>query len=261
MHQVILIGENGYIGKEIKIALSKNFIVNGYNKNNIENLFINNDYSKHSLIHLGQPSNNNYVFNHKDLELVERLNKLNFGFSLYLSSINVLNKEKKNNDDNNLNNSFINDYCKLKLLSENKFNPNKTTILRLGHVYGKIPKKGTILADIFKQINNAELKIHNIESKIYFLWMGDLINLITKILLKQISGKFNVYNETNINVGQILTYLKNKKYLSNQTKIINLKKNNILYNVNPLVKSTKLIFNWKPKVSIFEYIDNVMTNE
>ena len=45
MHQVILIGENGYIGKEIKIALSKNFIVNGYNKNNIENLFINNDYS------------------------------------------------------------------------------------------------------------------------------------------------------------------------------------------------------------------------
>ena len=79
------------------------------------------------------------------------------------------------------------------------------------------------MADIFKQINNAELKIHNIESKIYFLWMGDLINLITKILLKQISGKFNVYNETNINVGQILTYLKNKKYLSNQTKIINLK--------------------------------------
>ena len=82
------------------------------------------------------------MFNHKDLELVERLNKLNFGFSLYLSSINVLNKEK-NNDDNNLNNSFINDYCKLKLLSENKFNLIKLN-LKIRSCIRKIPKRNNI---------------------------------------------------------------------------------------------------------------------
>lgn len=253
MKQVILIGNTGYIGKNLNIALKNRFNITGFSSKNINQLFKRKDYSGYSLIHLGQPSSKNYVFQDSDIELVSHLRNLKFDFYLYISSISISSYDFENKDFKK--NEKLSDYNKLKLVSENTFESNQTTILRIGNVYANKPKKNTLLADIFNQIDRDQIIINNLISKIYFLWIDDLIDLIYKILMIQKSGKFNAFSNKIVSVKDILDYLIKKNYIDNNKKIINTNKIQNTNTLNLSSSKTKKLFSWNTTVNIFDYID------
>ena len=253
MKKVILIGNTGYIGKNLNIALKNRLNIKGFSSNNINQLFKRKDYSGYSLIHLGQPSSKNYSFQDSDIELVNHLRNLKFDFYLYISSISIASFDFKIKEIKK--NTKLSDYNKLKLLSEKTFEDNQTAILRIGNVYANHPKKNTLLSDIFSQIDSDQIIIDNLISKIYFLWIDDLIDLIYKIIMIEKSGTFNAFCDEMVSVKDILDYLKKKNYIDNNKKIvcINKKKNTNTFNLSSM--NTKSMFGWNTTFNIFDYID------
>ena len=262
---IIIIGNQGYIGRElVKFLKKKKIQVTSFDKLTIKNLFNKKKITKIKntnsiLIHLGQPSNMNYKFLNKDIDLVDKLIALDFDHYIYISSAKIYLENKRNISDPKNSSFYKYDYNKLKLISERKFKSKKSTILRLTNVYGSNLKDKTLFFDILNQINKKNIFLKNASDKIDLIWIDDLLNLLFKVVKKKKWGVYDVGYGKQFSVLEIVKlFIKHSKksnvnILSKKTKL-----SNIMNKLN--IKKTNIAFNWKSKVDINTGIKIIIKN-
>ena len=159
-------------------------------------------------------------------------------------------------------------YNSSKLISEEllfKYLIEKTNVvsLRVFNIYGKHQAENFLIPTIINQAKiNGEISLNDLRPKRDFLYIKDLVNLIDKIIIKKpVTGIYNVGFGKSFSIKQISTAVStifNRKIKLKSKKII--RKNEIL-DLFADISKVSSTFNWRPKYSINEGINDYLRNE
>tara|TARA_A100001035_G_C27778116_1_gene500196 strand:+ start:1463 stop:2293 length:831 start_codon:yes stop_codon:yes gene_type:complete len=267
--KILLIGSSGYVGKKLKLKLSKKYILicpkrkKGFDVRKKKELkkYLNQEID--IVINLSGQQNTKYkemievinIGNKNILELAEKMKKkitliyistsLVYGFS----KINLKESSKK---------KPLNYYEKIKYKVEKNYKKTNQNflILRLCNIYGGKKKFG-IIELIIKSIKNKNnFYFDNINTFKNFIFINDVVNIIEVLIRKNIKNKvLNVGNQniSFINLSNFLRRLTNN-CITFHNKDISLKKTLSQKIDNTLVK--KIMKNYK-----FKTLQNYLKDE
>ena len=260
---ILLIGSSGYIGIKLKQALNKKFnLINTSRKKGFD-ISNSKSFKKYSnrnidiIINLsGQRSNN--IKSMKKTIVNGNKNIINFckkkNIWVYYFSTSLIygfsNNKKRETSYKNPQDL----YSKYKYLAEKEYLKSKINykILRLCNIYNgkKIGIVRSIIDSIFK---NKKLQITNSKSYRNYIYINDLINIICKIIKKNL--KHSIYNIgfENIKIIEMIKLLNNKSKI----KINYIDKNQNLkkipsqkINIDKILREIK----YKPKIKLRDYL-------
>ncbi len=159
-------------------------------------------------------------------------------------------------------------YNSSKLISEEllfKYLIEKTNVvsLRVFNIYGKHQKENFLIPTIINQAKiNGEISLNDLRPKRDFLYVKDLVSLIEKIIIKKpVSGIYNVGFGKSFSIKQISTAVSsifNRKIKLKSKKII---RPNEILDLFADISKVSSTFNWRPKYSINEGINDYLRNE
>ncbi len=221
MKKILLIGSTGYLGKKLKLKLSKNNILvcpsrkKGFDIRKKSELkkYLNNKID--IVINLsGQQSENQRnmtdvirMGNKNIIELSSRIKKniklIYISTSLVYGTSNKIFKENSKIKPINKYEKNKYDIEKLYMKCENDY-----IILRICNLYGRDKNKGAISQIIKSILKKKTFYFDNINTTKNFIFIGDVVCIINKLIYKNIKNKvFNVGNE-NIKFTSLVNFLK-----------------------------------------------------
>ena len=233
-NKIAIIGDSGFIGKEIIKKINTDF---RYSSRNI-NLFDKNISTKldsqiESIIFLaGDPKmfyykNNPVECFKNNYEIVKNIVQNNNFFFIYLSSICVYSDLENFSKNPNLGwNSTSTFYGLSKLLAEYEIKSNSSNycILRLGTPFGDGMCKGPLF-DIF----NDQVSYVSLNSRYSFIHLEDISNAIKFVIDNQLKGIYNLTANESTSLKDLINYpsvikIKNDKTIIYDSENSRLKK-------------------------------------
>ena len=120
-------------------------------------------------------------------------------------------------------------------------------ILRLSNIYGGDFKRGTVIHDIAKQLDAAEIQLRVLNAKRDFLHVDDLSQLILKIINSFRPGVFNVGYGESYSAEELAGF-----FLKCQEGSKKVNGERIEGVSNVVINNTKICdtFNWTPRITI-----------
>tara|TARA_B100000029_G_scaffold13067_1_gene13651 strand:- start:862 stop:1626 length:765 start_codon:yes stop_codon:yes gene_type:complete len=249
-NNIAIIGDSGFIGKEIIKTINTDY---RYNSNNI-NLFDKNISTKlngqiDTIIFLaGDPKiyyykNNPLECFKNNYEIVKNILKNKNLFFIYLSSICVYSDLENFSTNPNLGwNSTTTFYGLSKLLAEYeiKSSSNNYCILRLGTPFGDGMRKGPL----FDILNNHESYV-NLNSRYSFIHLEDISNGIKFVIKKRLRGIYNLTANESISLIELIDN-PNKIKIKNNKTIIYDSENSTLTNLG-----------WKQNIFVKDWVESL----
>ena len=266
---ILLIGSSGYLGKNLKKALKKNYnlITPNKKKFDITNTNKIKKYLKDKIdfiINLsGQMSTNKKLM--KNVIVNGNKNIIKFCKNkkiivYYLSTSLIYGFSKKNIEENSLKKP-INDYAKFKLIAEKEYQKSKINyiIVRLCNIYNG--KNNGIIKILTKSIKKNQI-IHLTNNNVYrnYIHIDDAINIICKMIKKHLKHKEYNLGFENIKLIELINHVEKKLKI----KINYLNKNLKLKKIPSQKISLRRLFNeikYKPKQRIKDYLLKKYKNE
>lgn len=133
-------------------------------------------------------------------------------------------------------------------------------ILRPFNIYGKNQSTSFLIPKIMEGIKKGKLTLNDPNPKRDFIYINDVIDLITQIIEKNLPGcnKFNMGSGTSISVHDLFKII--SKLMKTKPKInyTNVKRNDEILDLFADMKKTTSHFNWKPKFSIEDGIKDML---
>ena len=271
MKKILLIGSTGFIGKKLKIKLSKNFKLICPTKKQDFDLTKKKELKKYFnqeidvIINLSGQQNQNQKKmkaviekgNQNILDLAKKMNKKLL--LIYFSTSLVYGNSKKNKKENSKKDPLY-VYERMKYRVEKKYLKidQNYLILRLCNIYGGIRDKGIIGLIISSIKKNKLFTFDNLKTNKNFIFVDDVINIIDHLIKKNIKNKvFNIGNEnlSFLNLVKILNRITNNSFRFNNKDInINLTlsqkiDNNLIKNIMKKYKFKKIEKYLKDEIS------------
>ena len=280
---IILIGSSGFIGSKLLNKIKNNNKIIQFNFSKRKNSFSINELEiKLNLIKRLKPeiildlgwrgipdySLDNSLLNvHDKISFYEKILEIKSIKKIIVTGtcFEYKNKNKLCNEkddityQNNLSLAKITIYNYLKEKSK-KYNFSLIW-LRLFYVYGNGQREKSLIPYIINSFKNNKLpKIENQNNYNDFIHVSDVINLISKMIIKNTpSGIYNVGSGKFISVKEILQILC-KIYKINYKEIVNLSKTKNYFYAD-ISKISKLL-KWKPKIFINQKVlKSIIKNE
>ncbi len=282
MKKILITGATGFIGSHLIPELTKNHKIVGISKNKIKSsknftssslditksdLRIKNEYS--DIIHMAAYSdvaycNLNptkcYELNVKATQKMLEITRKNDSNFVFLSSSHVYgNPIKQPISENSLCNPSTH-YASSKRMSEilcetySKTYGLNIQVARIFSVYGpKSPESNLVFSIINQMINNSKIILGNTSPKRDFIFIGDVIAGLIKIInsKKKMFGIYNLGSGKSISIENLV---KNCFGLSDKKlKIISSKeksRKNEIMNIQANISKMKKEFNWKTEISL-----------
>ena len=276
MNKILITGSDGFIGKNLvnkliqkkkykifEIKNSKNDILNKKSLLKIPKV----DY----VIHLASKNlltnkSNDTKFLLNNIEITKKIIEfcLKNNCKLIFLSSYIYGNTKIPTSEKNIKNP-LNIYSLSKSLSEDicryyvKTQKLECLILRLFNLYGKYQNKKFLIPKIIEQVeNNKDIIINNTSPFRDLLYIDDFINLIEKIIKKNITSEiYNVGSGKSYGVKKIIKTIQNE-YKTN-LKVINknIKKDFETKITKANIDKIKRKYNWKPKIDLSEGIKKI----
>ena len=273
--KILLIGSNGFIGKDLSVYLKNYYSIYKLNrkvlKENSKNICCDISNKKELKKKLRDLPNFEYIINLSG-QLQKNKNKMHD--NIFIGNKNII--ECFQHTDSVLvffsttlvyghSNNFsdpkstlkpLSDYAKIKAKTEKLYIKmcKNFLILRIGNVYDDNLTKNGLLKNLLNDIkNNNIFNVNRMESVRNYIHIDDLIRLMRIILKKNVLNKILNIGHQNISNKYMIKIF--EKTFQKKLKINNLKKNyffdpNIKINSNILIK--KFNYNFKNNVEINE---------
>ena len=286
--KILFLGGNRFFGKDVLLRLLKNkknqiYLINRTRKNYRKNNLIQITIDRKKLIKIKSQLRkykfdvvfDNIAYKLEDIKKMEQILKNKVKHYIFTSTVmtyfNLSQSFEVNEKDwfkkkskNKINKFYYQEeikYAKNKekiekyLINNSRFN---YTILRIHNVIGKNDfslKSEKLFNYNWKKFGKKFLKIDNY---IQFCYKEDLINIISRLILKK-NFKNNIFNVCNnkININEFYKKIKNKKYKYNYKK--NIYNKNFPLPINILMNSSKIEKYLKFKFTKVDKIINKLT--
>lgn len=263
MDKILITGESGFIGNELKKYLKNNFEIVPFGRLMKKDITKKEDFKgleADVVIHLasvlrGEPEKMLKTNINGTINVLEFC-KENNSKMIFSSSCAVYgNAQSPIKEDFPLNPINCNGLAKK--IEENickfynkQFNID-CTILRLFNVYGPGQKKGFIIPDIIAQIKQREIVLGNPYPKRDYVYMGDVVKAICKSIQLEGFNIINIGSGKSYSVRNIAERISKKKIkFRDETKI----NSDIYANIEKARKK----LDWEPKISLEEGLNKIL---
>ena len=203
---VVITGASGFIGSSLveKLRLNEKFEVIPVSRSpGEESNFVVRDYKNtpHGdvLIHLAENSNKSIInsaskeYINSSKKTLEALISKKYSQIIYFSSSLVYGEKNLGPFKEEFKTYRNDNYTDLKLSNEDKVISAGGMVIRLANVIGPKMSSKNVLSDILRQIKcSNSVSLINGSAVRDFIFIGDVVNAIEKLLYKNLSGVFNL---------------------------------------------------------------------